>query len=68
MAIPATKKYSDIPGDTRLVTKESATTVDGRTYPRGTVCQPLAGGYSNTYGANYAEMTIGGERVVFVAR
>lgn len=53
------KRYSDIPGDTRMVMNIDRKDRDGRVWPSGTVYQPISIGY-------YEQLvTIGGQRVVF---
>lgn len=57
--ILSSRPHSNIPGDTRRELTESATSVDGREWPRGTVYQPL-------YAAAAEQVvTIKGERVSF---
>lgn len=59
--IPKTKRVSLVPGDNLLETMEKAVDTAGRTWPKGTRCRGLAGGYSNVFRADYVEMTMLGE-------
>lgn len=68
MSIPNSRKANNIPGDTLRVTTERATDSEGREWPRGTKFQPLAGGYDNSRGCKYAEVSTSVGRVVFLDR
>lgn len=52
-----TRKLGRYPGDTAFRLTRPATDVDGNTYGKGSVAQPLCGGYSNDLRANYCEVT-----------
>jgi hypothetical protein len=60
---PRDKRYSQIPGDTRMVMSRAQADVTGRVWPRGAVYQPLSGGYNNVRGCAVSVITIRGERV-----
>jgi hypothetical protein len=53
------KKYSNIPGDTRRVMTTDHRAKDGRTFPRGTTYQP------SSAGSHGQEVVIAGEMVKF---
>ena len=55
MSIPKTKSRNDFPGDTAVVFTSAATDESGTNWPRGTVMQPLAGGYDNRISAKYQQ-------------
>lgn len=61
------KRYSSIPGDTRMVMGRAQTDTAGRVWPKGTVYQPLSGGYNNVRGCAVSVITIRGERVEVVS-
>lgn len=57
-----TRRLNRFPGDSALRLLRSAVDVGGTIYPRGTVVQPLCGGFHNGLGSNYCDVTIiGGE-------
>jgi hypothetical protein len=55
------KKYTDIPGDTRRVMTAPATDETGQAWPRGTVYQPDSAGADA--GAEYQTIRIGAQFV-----
>ena len=57
------KKYSDIPGDTRRVMTAPAADETGRMWPRGTIYQPVSAGADG--GARYQTIRIGAQVVTF---
>jgi len=67
MTIPTSRKATDIPGDTARVMTSAAKDFSGQVWPKGTVYQPLCGGYDNANSCDYSEVSIGGARVIFLA-
>lgn len=57
------KRYSNIPGDTRMIMSKATKDVTGKVWPKGTVYQPLSGGWNSARGMATSMINVRGETV-----